>query len=89
MEVYVDDVLVKSPRLVDHIVDLQEAFDVLRRGNMKLNNVKYGFKVTSRKFRGFMITSRVIEINQEKITAITNMKERKTIHELQSLNRTA
>ena len=40
MEVYVDDMLVKSREAKTHLVDLQEAFDTLRRYKMKLNLAK-------------------------------------------------
>ena len=40
MEVYVDDMLVKSREAKTHLVDLKEAFDTLRRYKMKLNLAK-------------------------------------------------
>ena len=49
MEVYVDDMLVKSLKKEDHVTDLQEMFALLRRYNMKLNPAKCGFGVGSGK----------------------------------------
>ncbi|XP_019251114.1 PREDICTED: uncharacterized protein LOC109230032 [Nicotiana attenuata] len=43
MEVYIDDMLVKSLNIGDHLLHLQETFDVLRNYNMKLNPEKYAF----------------------------------------------
>ncbi|XP_077225671.1 uncharacterized protein LOC143858846 [Tasmannia lanceolata] len=43
MEVYVDDMLVKSLKAPDHIADLEEAFTILRRNRMKLNLAKCAF----------------------------------------------
>ena len=56
MQVYVDDMLVKSIREDDHLSDLQETFDTLRSYNMKLNPNKCVFGVTVGKFLGFMVS---------------------------------
>ena len=55
MEVYIDDMLVKSIGFADHIIDLTETFDILRLYNMKLNLVKCGFSVSTKNFLGFMV----------------------------------
>ena len=47
VEVYVDDMLVKSLDKENHLDDLQETFDTLRRYNMKLNSSKCAFGVSS------------------------------------------
>ena len=47
VQVYVDDMLVKSQREKDHLDDLKETFDTLRFYNMKLNLSKSAFGVTS------------------------------------------
>lgn len=57
MEVYIDDILVKCRSAHDHIVDLQEAFNILYQYKMKMNLVKCMFGVTSGKFLGFMVSS--------------------------------
>ena len=54
MEVYVDDMLVKSLDEQKHLDDLQETFNMLRQYNMKLNPSKCAFGVSSGKFLGFM-----------------------------------
>ena len=74
MEVYVDDMLVKSIEAEEHIKDLQEAFGTLRKHRMKLNPTKCAFGVASGKFLGFMVTQRGIEANPKKIRAILDMK---------------
>ena len=58
VQVYVDDMLVKSLRENDHLNNLQETFDTLRSYNMKLNPSKCVFGVTARKFLGFMVSQR-------------------------------
>ena len=56
MEAYINDMLVKSRERFDHIQHLQEAFDLLRRYDMKLSPLKCAFGVSSSKFLGFMVT---------------------------------
>ncbi|KAM1898059.1 hypothetical protein ACFX14_032462 [Malus domestica] len=75
MEVYVDDMLVKSKHDDQHIVNLSETFTILKRYRMRLNPNKCAFSVGSGKFLGFMISQRGIEANPEKIKAILDMKE--------------
>ena len=67
VQVYVDDMLMKSLREYDHLSDLQETFDTLRAYNMKLNLNKCVFGVTAGKFLGFMVSQRGIEVNPEKM----------------------
>ena len=67
VEVYVDDMLVKSLREDKHLSDLQETFDTLRVYNMKLNQSKCVFRVTAGEFLGFMVSQRGIEVNPEKV----------------------
>jgi ribonuclease HI len=85
VEVYVDDMLVKSKNDEDHLSDLKETFQTLRRYNMKLNPAKCVFGVSSGKFLGFMVSQRGIEANPDKIKAILDMSPPKTIKEVQSL----
>ena len=67
MEVYVDDMLVKSSELRNHAHDLHEAFKTLKQYGLKLNPTKCAFGVSSAKFLGYMVLSRGIETNPEKI----------------------
>ncbi|CAA0839165.1 Unknown protein, partial [Striga hermonthica] len=85
MEVYVDDMLVKSRRADDHVGDLKETFETLRRYKMKLNPAKCKFGVKSGKFLGYMVTERGIEVNPEKVRAVLEMQPPKTIKEVQIL----
>ena len=56
VQVYGDDMLVKSLRKNNHLEDLQETFDTLRLYNMKLNQSKCVFRVTAGKFLDFMVS---------------------------------
>ena len=85
VEVYVDDMLVKSAKQALHLDDLQETFDTLKWYNMKLNPSKCAFGVSLGKFLGFMVSRRGIEVNPEKIKAILSMEPSKNVKEVQSL----
>ncbi|KAL2457009.1 Uncharacterized protein Adt_46516 [Abeliophyllum distichum] len=74
MEVYVDDMLVKSVNAKDHIGHLRGMFEVLRKYQMKLNPLKCAFGVASEKFLGYMVNQRRIEANPEKIQALIEMR---------------
>jgi len=87
VEVYVDDMLVKSNDEADHLDDLRETFDTIHKYKMKLNTMKCVFAISSRKFLGFMVSQRGIEANPNKIKAIMEIKSPKTVKELQSLTR--
>ena len=56
MEVYVDDMLVKSKEELTHLDDLTEMFATLKQYQMKLNPSKCVFGVVSGKFLGFMVS---------------------------------
>nr|KYP57235.1 Transposon Ty3-G Gag-Pol polyprotein [Cajanus cajan] len=74
MEVYVDDMVVKTISATDHATDLAEVFAQIRRHNMRLNPEKCVFGVQGGKFLGLMITSKGIEANPEKCKAIFQMQ---------------
>ena len=85
VEVYVDDMLVKSQDKGEHLNDLQETFDTFRQYSMKLNPSKCAFGVSSGKFLGFMVSHRGIEANPDKIQAILDIKPPQNVKEVQSL----
>jgi hypothetical protein len=49
---YVDDIIVKSTKQENHIVDLQESFANFRKAGLKLNPEKCVFRVKKGKFLG-------------------------------------
>nr|CAN82984.1 hypothetical protein VITISV_030339 [Vitis vinifera] len=65
VEVYIDDIVVKSETREQHILHLQEVFHLLRKYGMKLNPSKCAFGVSAGKFLGFMVNQRGIEVNPE------------------------
>ena len=85
VEVYVDDMLVKSREEENHLDDLRKTFNTLKQYNMKLNPSKCAFGVSSGKFLGFIVSQRGIEANPEKVRAILEMSLPRTTKEVQSL----
>jgi ribonuclease HI len=85
VEVYVDDMLVKTKDEIKHLEDLKETFETLRRYRMKLNPNKCVFGVLSGKFLGFMVSQRGIEANPDKIKAVLEMTPPRSTKEVQSL----
>ena len=67
MQVYVDDMLVKSKEELAHLDDLKETFATLKTHQMRLNPSKCVFGVDSGKFLEFMVSQRGIEANPEKV----------------------
>ncbi|XP_050217725.1 uncharacterized protein LOC126668580 [Mercurialis annua] len=86
VEVYVDDIVVKSKGIEDHAEDLAETFEKLKGFNLKLNPEKCVFAVRSGKFLGHLISEKGIEANPEKIEAVMNMKAPSSVKEVQKLN---
>jgi len=87
IEVYVNDIVVKSDSCQQHIKDLQEVFQALRNHGMRLNPDKCAFGVKGGKLLGFMLTHCGIEANPEKCKAITEMRSPENIKEIQRLIR--
>ncbi|GLT99508.1 hypothetical protein SLE2022_169450 [Rubroshorea leprosula] len=85
IEVYVDDMIVISVRAEDHIGDLDETFQNLRRAQMKLNPLKCTFAVESGKFLGYVVSKKGIEVNPEKVEAVQQMEPPRTVKDVQRL----
>ncbi|KFK44296.1 hypothetical protein AALP_AA1G239700 [Arabis alpina] len=85
MEVYIDDMLVKSLEEKDHISHLEACFSQLNLYDMKLNPTKCRFAVTSGEFLGYLVTHRGIEANPKQIDALIQMASPKNKREVQRL----
>ena len=70
IEIYVDDMVVKSKVVSEHLGDLGSTFNVLRKHKLCLNASKCSFG----KFLGYMVTHRGIEVNLDQIKAINDLK---------------
>ena len=87
IEIYVDDMMVKSKVVFEHLGNLNDIFDVLRRHKLRLNASKCSFGVGSGKFLGYMVTHRGIEVNPDQIKAINDLKPPRNAKEVQKLIR--
>ncbi|KAI3824953.1 hypothetical protein L1987_06426 [Smallanthus sonchifolius] len=74
MEVYIDDMVVKSKKAEDHLMDLRDAFDILDQYNMKLNPSKCHFGVGAGKFLGYM-KKKIFEWEEKHEQALYSLKE--------------
>ena len=89
IEVYIDDMVVKSKMVSKHLGDLQAIFEILRNYKLRLNASKCSFGVGSGKFLGYMVTHREIEVNPDQIKAINNLRSPRNPKEVQKLTRMA
>ena len=85
IEIYVDDMVVKSKVVSEHLGDLGNIFDILRRNKLRLNASKCSFDVGSGKFLGYIVTHRGIEVNPDQIKAINDLKPLRNVKEVQKL----
>ena len=77
--------VVKSKLESEHINDLRNIFEILRRHKPQLNASKSSFGVESGKFLGYMVTHRGIEVNTDQIKAINNLQPPRNPKEVQKL----
>ena len=56
MEVYIDNIVIKSKTCVEHIQHLEEVLGLIWKYNMKLNRLKCVFDISAGKFLSFMVT---------------------------------
>nr|GFB34987.1 reverse transcriptase domain-containing protein [Tanacetum cinerariifolium] len=86
IEVYVDDLVVKSHTETEMVRDIEETFQTLRKINMKLNQKKCSFGLAKGVFLGYVITPEGIKPCPDKMTAVLQLPSPQTIKEVQSLN---
>ena len=81
MEVYIDDMLVKSTTAELHIAHLVEAFLILKEYN-EVESGQMRFWSLNRKFLGFIVNNRGIEANPDKIKVVLDMPSPSSIKEV-------
>ena len=67
MEVYIDEINVKSKTHAKQIQNLEEVFVLMRKYDMKLNPLKCVFGVSVGKFLGFLVTQQGIKTNLDQV----------------------
>ena len=85
MQIYIDDIVVKSSSEKDHLDHLQRSFERMTKYGLKMNPLKCAFGVRACDFLGFVVHKKGIEINQNKTKAILEIKPPSTKKEIQSL----
>ena len=85
MEVYIDDMLVKSLKKEDHVKHLEECFVILNQYQMKLNPAKCTSGVPFGEFLVYIVTIRGIKANPNQINAFLNMPSPRNFKEVQGL----
>ena len=85
IEIYIDDMVVKSKVVLEHLGDLRIIFEILRSYKLHLNASKCSFGVGSGKFLGYMVTHKGIEVNPDQIKAINNLRTPRNPKEMQKL----
>ena len=74
IEVYIDDMVVKSKEVPNFMEDLRNIFETLREHKLRLNASKCSFRVGLGKFLSYMVTHRGIEVNPDQVKAINNLQ---------------
>jgi hypothetical protein len=74
VEVYIDDIVVKSVSLNSHLANLRLAFEKMCRYGLKMNPLKCAFGVSSGKFLGFIVHEKGVEIDPKKIELIKKVQ---------------
>ena len=82
VEVYVNDMIVKSRDRANHLAALERFFERIRQFRSRLNPKKCTFGVTYEKLLGYMVSKRGIKANPDKIKAILNMPALRTKREI-------
>ncbi|RDY09245.1 Retrovirus-related Pol polyprotein from transposon 17.6, partial [Mucuna pruriens] len=82
LEVYVDNMVVKSDTESQHVEALTSIFLVLREHQLKLNPNKCSFGVKVENFLDFMLTKQGIEANPEKCEVVIKMSSPKNVKEV-------
>ncbi|XP_074289290.1 uncharacterized protein LOC141614446 [Silene latifolia] len=85
MEIYIDNMVVKSKQASQDHQHLADTFSTLRKYQMKLNLTKCTFEVSSGKFMGYMVTQRGIEASTEQIRAILQLESPQKPKDIQRL----
>ena len=85
IEIYIDDIVVKSKVVSEHLGDLRNIFEILRKHKLCLNASKCSFGVGSGKFLSYMITHHGIEVNPDQVKAINSLQPPQNSKEVQKL----
>ena len=83
MEIYIDDIVVKSKKVVEHVNHLSKIFEMMRLHKLKLNPLKCTFGVQTINSLGFLVHQRGVEVDQNKAKVINLTKAPQNKKDLQ------
>ncbi|GKV12333.1 hypothetical protein SLEP1_g23490 [Rubroshorea leprosula] len=83
MEIYIDDVVVKSNEDEEHLEHLKLAFERMRKHGLKMNPLKCAFGVSAENFLGYLVHERGLEVDQNKARAVIKAQPPRSKKELQ------
>jgi hypothetical protein len=86
MEVYIDDMVVKSVGFEEHMTDLKLSLERMKKYGLQMNPLKCAFRVTSGRFLGFIVHEHGIQINPKKIESIGKIGEAVCKKDVQKLH---
>ncbi|GJU26309.1 reverse transcriptase domain-containing protein [Tanacetum coccineum] len=86
LEVYVDDLVIKSLMEDEIVKDIEETFKTLREINMKLNPKKCTFGVEEGMFLGYKVNSKGLKVCPDKVDAVLSLLTLKCLKDVQKLN---
>jgi hypothetical protein len=75
MEVYIDDVVLKSVGFEEHMTDSKLSLERMKKYGLWMNPLKCAFGVTSGRFLGFIVHEHGIQIDPKKIESIQKIGE--------------
>jgi hypothetical protein len=76
MEVYIDDVVVKSVGFEEHMTDLKLSLERMKKYGLQMNPLKCTFRVTSGRFLGFIVHEHNIQIDPKKLSPLERLENR-------------
>ena len=87
LEIYIDDVVVKSDHIHSHLADLRLALERMRKYGLKMNPLKCAFGVSAGKFLGFIIHENGVENDPKKIESIQKVRPPQNKNDMQKIHR--
>ena len=85
IEACINDMVVNSKVASEHVRDLGDIFEILKRHKLRLNASKCSFGVGLGKFLGYMVTHRGIEVSPDQIRAVNSLQPPRNPKEVQKL----
>jgi hypothetical protein len=75
LEIYIDEVVIKSTIFDDHMADLRMAFERMKKYGLRMNPMKCVFRVSANRFLGFIVHQHGIQVDTRKVESIKKIGE--------------